>query len=307
MIEILNKKRTWINALLFVLTVGSVFFVGLNGSRSFLYGVASAPASGTGLLGDPRAVLMSVLYTLVLVAILLSHEMGHYLTCRRYRIEATLPYFIPAPSLVGTMGAFIRIKSPITRKNELFDIGAAGPLAGFIPALPALVVGLSLSRVVPAVSSPDSLILGEPLLMKIVSYLIFGRLPAGMDILLHPVAFAGWVGMLVTAFNLFPMGQLDGGHIFYTLMGRRAAFVTRLFLVIFVIMGVFFWVGWFVWALLILVLGVKHPRLLDEDIPLSPGRRVVGALIVVIFILSFIPYPVQGFNMFDLLKQLRIL
>lgn len=306
MIEFLKKKRTWINALLFVLTVGSVFFVGLNGSLSFLYGAGGVPVSGKGLLGDSRAVLMSILYTLVLVLILLCHEMGHYLACRRYRIDATLPYFIPAPSLVGTMGAFIRIKSPITRKNELFDIGAAGPLAGFIPALPALVVGLSLSRVVPSAVSADSLVLGEPLLMKIASFLVFGRLPEGMDILLHPVAFAGWVGMLVTAFNLFPMGQLDGGHIVYTLMGRRAVFMTRLFLGLFVIMGVFFWVGWFVWALLILVLGVKHPRLLDEDEPLSPGRRIVGVLIVVIFILSFIPYPVQGFNTFDLLKSLRI-
>jgi Zn-dependent protease len=136
-----------------------------------------------------------------------------------------------------------------------------------------------------------------------ITGLLFKRIPPGSDILLHPVAFAGWVGILVTAFNLFPLGQLDGGHIFFALFGRKAVHLGKLFLGVFLVMGIFFWVGWFVWALLILLLGLKHPRVFDEDVPLSPGRKAVGVLIVGIFILSFIPDPVKGLNLFGLLRQ----
>jgi membrane-associated protease RseP (regulator of RpoE activity) len=299
--------RIWINILLFALTIGSVFFVGLTWSLSFIHSEDGASLSlRSGVLSDVRVIGLSFIYTVVLILILLGHELGHYLTCRRYRIDATLPYFVPAPGLIGTLGAFIKIKSPITRKNELFDVGAAGPISGFILALPALVIGLSLSKVVAAIPKGDALILGEPLLLKIVARFLFGNLPQGADILLHPVAFAGWVGLLVTAFNLFPLGQLDGGHLFFALLGRRSELMTRVLLGLFVIMGIIFWVGWFVWAVLILVLGLKHPNVSDDDLPLSTGRKWLGVLLLIIFVLSFIPDPVRGFNTFDLLRQLGI-
>jgi Zn-dependent protease len=308
--EIRSKNRTWINILLFGLTIVSAFFVGINWSLSFRYSDAvnqDFPFSlGERFFKDPQVISLSVLYSAVLITILLGHELGHYLTCRRYGIDATLPYFIPAPTLIGTLGAFIKIKSPITRKQQLFDIGAAGPLAGFILALPALFIGLSLSKVVPALPNDETLAFGEPLLLKLMIALLFKNIPSGSDILLHPVAIAGWVGILVTAFNLFPMGQLDGGHIFFALVGRRAVHLAKFFLGVFVVMGIFFWVGWFVWALLILLLGLKHPRVFDEDVPLSPGRKAVGALIIVIFVLSFIPDPVRGLNLFGLLRQFGV-
>ncbi|MHB8095241.1 MAG: site-2 protease family protein [Candidatus Aminicenantales bacterium] len=305
--EILTKTKPWLNILLFVLTIGSAFFVGISWSLSFTYGEGAGrnfpfDLGGT-LFQSPHILFLSVLYAAVLIIILLGHELGHYLACRRYHIDATLPYFIPAPTLIGTLGAFIKIKSPITRKQQLFDIGVAGPLAGFILSVPALVVGLALSKAVPAMPREEAMVFGEPLLLKIIGGLLFKDAPPGSDILLHPVAFAGWVGILVTAYNLFPMGQLDGGHIFFAMMGRKAATLGKILLGVFVVMGVFFWVGWFVWALLILLLGLKHPRIIDEEVPLSRGRKAIGALIIVIFVLSFIPDPVKGFDLFSLLKQ----
>jgi membrane-associated protease RseP (regulator of RpoE activity) len=303
----LTKAGPWLNIVLFVLTIASTFFVGLSWSLSYLYGNAVADDFPfnfrVGLFSDRGIVTLSILYSVVLLVILLGHELGHYLACRRYRIDATLPYFVPAPTLIGTLGAFIKIKSPITRKRQLFDIGAAGPLTGFVLALPALVVGLSLSKIAPLPQGEGALVFGEPLIFKLIAGLLFADIPPGHVILPHPVAFAGWVGVLVTAFNLFPMGQLDGGHIFFAMFGRKAMIVAKVFLGAFVVMGVFFWVGWFVWALLILLLGLKHPRVADEDVPLSPGRKAVGLLIVLIFAISFIPAPIKGLNLFDLLRQ----
>ena len=303
----LTKAGPWLNIVLFVLTIASTFFVGLSWSLSYLYGNAVADDFPfnfrVGLFSDRGIVTLSILYSVVLLVILLGHELGHYLACRRYRIDATLPYFVPAPTLIGTLGAFIKIKSPITRKRQLFDIGAAGPLTGFVLALPALVVGLSLSKIAPSPQGEGVLVFGEPLIFKLIAGFLFAVIPPGHVILPHPVAFAGWVGVLVTAFNLFPMGQLDGGHIFFAMFGRKAMIVAKVFLGAFVVMGVFFWVGWFVWALLILLLGLKHPRVADEDVPLSPGRKAVGVLIVLIFAISFIPAPIKGLNLFDLLRQ----
>lgn len=305
--RIRSKSGPWLNIFLFVLTIASTFFVGLSWSLSYRYGNAvdqDFPFNfRAGLFGDPAIVTLSVLYSVVLLVILLGHEFGHYLACRRYRIDATLPYFVPAPTLIGTLGAFIKIKSPITRKHQLFDIGAAGPLASFVLALPALVVGLSLSKIAPPPQGEGALVFGEPLLFKFIVGLLFKDVPAGYVILPHPVAFAGWIGILVTALNLFPMGQLDGGHIFFAMFGRKAMTVAKVFLVGFVVMGVFFWVGWFVWALIILLLGLKHPRVADEDVPLSPGRKAIGVLMVLIFVISFIPAPILGFDLFDLLRQ----
>ncbi len=269
---------------------------------------------------DPRVLVLGLLYSGVLMMILTGHELGHYLTCRRHGLAATLPYFLPAPNLFGTFGAFIKIKSPIHWKRQLFDVGAAGPLAGFILSLPALAIGLAFSKVVPGALSGGTLELGEPLLLKLGSALRFGRLPAGSDVFLHPVAFAGWVGLLVTSINLLPVGQLDGGHVAYALVGRRRKLVSSLTLGALILLGVFFFVGWLLWGFLgllfVLVVRLKrptrlyqlairlrHPQVLDEDVSLDRGRMVVGVLVIVIFVLSFIPDPVKGMSLLGLLKQ----
>ena len=299
------KDRTWLNILLFVLTIGSTFLVGMTWSASFLYSQAPLPggAAGPHPFRDPRALLLSAVYTLVLLLILGAHEMGHYLTCRKNGLSATLPFFIPAPTLIGTMGAFIRIRTPITAKRTLFDVGAGGPLAGIAVAVPVLAIGLALSKVVPALPRDQSLLFGEPLLVKLFGALLFGRIGPGVDVLLHPVAFAGWVGLLVTSINLFPIGQLDGGHILYAAIGSRARIAGWFFLALFVVMGVFFWAGWLLWAVLVLILGVKHPPVWDESAPLGKKRTILAFLILFIFVVSFIPTPIQGYDLISLIKQ----
>lgn len=305
------NKRIWLNVILFVVTIFSTFFVGITWSLSYKYAdvISQDPQANLSvkIFDDPQIIFLSIIYAVVLLGILLGHELGHFLSCQYYRINATLPYFIPAPTLIGTLGAFIKIKSPITRKQQLFDIGVAGPLSGFILSVPTLIYGLSLSKAVPALPREESLIFGEPLLLKIAGSFIFKNVPPDFDIVLHPVAFAGWVGIFVTALNLFPVGQLDGGHVAYALLGPKSRNIAKIFIGAFIIMGVFFWTGWFIWAFLILILGLKHPRVVDEEMPLSPSRKLIGFVVLVIFILSFIPEPIKGFegsNLFDLLKKL---
>jgi len=297
------KKRPWLNILLFVLTVGSVYLVGLSQSAVYVQAAKGGPqadlALDSTLWTDPQVQGLTWLYAVVLLAILLGHELGHYLACRRYGIDSTLPYFLPFPNLIGTLGAFIKIRSPIRRKHELFDIGVAGPLAGFLLALPALAYGLSLSGVAVEAKGEGWLSLGDPLLLKLLASLFIPDAPASY--ILHPLGFAGWVGMLVTSLNLFPIGQLDGGHVVYALFGQRAKLVARLAVGAFLALGIFFWVGWLLWAVLILLIGLKHPPIVDEQAPLSPVRKVLAAAMVVIFILSFIPDPIKGFSLLNLL------
>jgi membrane-associated protease RseP (regulator of RpoE activity) len=300
----------WVNVALFVATLLSTFLVGLTWSASFItLGVKGGdPLVNLELaaLTDPGVLGLAAIYTAVLMAILLAHEFGHYLTCRRYGIPATLPYFIPAPTLVGTMGAFIRIKAPVTRKRVLFDIGASGPLSGFVLALPALVTGLALSKIVPALPKDQTIVFGDPLLVRLFGRLLLGEIPAGSDIIIHPIGFAGWVGCLVTALNLLPVGQLDGGHLAYAIFGRRTRVAGRAFMGLFVVLALFFWAGWLVWAAVLLVLGLKHPSLADEDEPLDGRRRLLAVLLLAIFIFSFIPDPVKGYDGIGLLRELGL-
>jgi membrane-associated protease RseP (regulator of RpoE activity) len=297
------KDRTWLNGLLFILTMGSTFLVGLEWSVNFVFASSPTAAVPVHPYHDPRVIGLSLVYTIVLLLILTAHEMGHFLTCRRYGLSATLPFFIPAPTLIGTMGAFIRIRSPITDKRSLFDIGAAGPLAGFVVAVPVLGIGLALSVVVPALPRDQSLLFGEPLLIKLFGAVIFGRVTPGYDILLHPAAFAGWVGLLVTSINLLPIGQLDGGHIIYAVLGPKAKAVGRVLVVLLVLMGVFFWAGWIIWAVLILILGVRHPRVWNEGSSLDRKRTIWAVLMAIIFAVSFIPAPIQGYDLISMIKM----
>jgi Zn-dependent protease len=307
-LSLFARTRPWINVLLFVLTVASAFAVGVGWSANYRYAEALARhpelAGAVRPWSDPAILWLSLAYAAALIAILLGHEMGHYLTCRRYGIGATLPFFIPAPTLIGTMGAFIKITTPVTSKRQLFDIGLAGPLVSFCLSVPALAVGLALSKVVPAMPQEGTLYFGEPLLLKILTSVFFGSAGAGQDVVLHPVAFAGWVGLLVTAMNLFPLGQLDGGHVSYAVFGPRARTISRVFLAIFAVMGILFWMGWLVWALMILALGMRHPRTWDEGAPLGRRRTILAVAAAAMFVLSFIPDPVRGYNIAGLIRQI---
>lgn len=302
-----GTNRVWLNVLLFILTVLSTFVVGISWSASYKYAeeIGAHPEFVVTLpmLMDAEVLSLSLMYAVVLLVILLGHELGHYLTCRHYSINATLPYFIPAPTLVGTMGAFIKIKSPITRKRQLFDIGVAGPLASFVLSLPALVIGVALSKAVPSLPKEGTYYFGDPLLLKIIGAIFFKNIGPNQDVVLHPIGVAGWVGALVTAMNLFPLGQLDGGHVSYAVLGPRAKAISRVFLAVIVVMGIFFWAGWLVLALVIILLGLKHPRIWDENASLGTKRKIIGFLILAIFILSFIPDPIKGYNGLELIRQ----
>jgi membrane-associated protease RseP (regulator of RpoE activity) len=257
---------------------------------TFLTTLAAGALIAGGSPLEPGGLLSGLSFAVPLLAILGVHEMGHYVAARRHGVDVTPPYFIPAPSFIGTFGAFIRIKSPVPHRNALMDIGAAGPLAGAVVAVPVLVIGLRLSAVQVS-SGMSGLPLGESLLFRSAAYAVLGEIPEGSDILLHPVAFAGWIGLLVTALNLLPCGQLDGGHIAYALFGPGYAWVSRVIPYLLIPMG-FLWMGWFVWSLLLLFLGTRHPAPLFDDIPLSPGRRRVGVAAGLLFLLCFIPNPI---------------
>ena len=297
-------QKTWLNGLLFALTILTTWFAGLFFALSFL---STGGAPGASLL-DPRVVGLGFLYALALMTILTGHELGHYLTCRRYGVLATYPFFIPGPPFLGTFGAFIRIKSPVRFKHQIFDVGANGPLTGFALALPALVIGLAFSKVGPVPATPDTISFGEPLLFRLLSGLFFGPIPEGSSLILHPVGFAGWVGLLVTAINLVPLGQLDGGHVAYALLGRRARILSRVMVGFLAVMGVFFHVSWLILAAVLLIfefrskMRLQHPPVLDEDAPLGTRRTILSLVILLIFILSFIPDPVKGVGLLDLLK-----
>ena len=235
-------------------------------------------------------------YSFTILAILGAHEMGHYFACRYYGVDASLPYFLPAPILTGTIGAFIRIRQPIPTKSMLFDIGAAGPIAGFVVSVPALFLGLKLSRVVPLPDNFTGLTLGEPLLFQLAASLVVGEPPDGYALNLHPMGFAAWFGLLATLLNLFPIGQLDGGHISYATFGSWSTVVSLL--AVAVVVGLtFVSLSWLFWAILVVVmtavLGPSHPPTVDHQIPLDWTRRRVALATLVIFILCFTPAPIE--------------
>lgn len=310
--ESTSEQKTWLTGLLFGLTVFTVWTAGLLWSAGFARPDAPPASSLWALLvrtfRDTGLYPMAGLYAVVLMTILVGHELGHYLTCRRLGVRATLPYFLPGPPFLGTFGAFIRIKSPLDFKRQVFDIGANGPLTGFALTVPALTLGLSLSRVIPFVQSEDGLFFGEPLLFGLISRIFFGQIPEGAALSLHPIGWAGWIGLLMTALNLLPIGQLDGGHIAYALLGRRARSLSAFMIGLLVVLGVLFHMTWLFLAVLILVMGsrsktgLRHPPVLDEGAPLGRKRAVLAAVVVAIFILSFVPDPVRGFSLLDLLK-----
>jgi len=270
------------HVILFFLTVASTFLAG-------------AIMQGANILANPTTILQGAPFSVTLILILGTHEFGHYYFAQKHNVDATFPYFIPAPPflfLIGTFGAFIKIRSVITDRSALLQIGAAGPIAGFIVAIPSLFIGLKLSSVFDKSSGFNGITLGDSLLMKAMIWITHPGLNENQDVLLHPIAFAGWIGLLVTMLNLLPVGQLDGGHISYAMFGKKQNYIARLSLIALAFLS-FFSLNWLIWGLLIFLLMrfTDHPPISDFNKPLSKGNKLIGYLCLLIFIICFIPAP----------------
>jgi membrane-associated protease RseP (regulator of RpoE activity) len=286
------RDRRWLHLTLLVLTTASTTLVGADWYASYI-----SDFGRQSITFHPGLILHGFWYSGTILLILGAHELGHYLACRYYQVDASLPFFIPMPIvLTGTLGAFIKIREPIPTKRMLFDIGVAGPLAGFVFAVPALFIGVSMS---PVVAVPTDLVgfhLGEPLLFRAAAWLTWGSVPDGYSLNLHPMAFAAWFGLLATALNLFPIGQLDGGHISYAVLGKRSTAVTIGSIGVAVCLT-YFSTSWLVWTFLLiamtLAMGPRHPRTIDEDIPLNRARIWLALAAMIVFVLCFTPNPIE--------------
>jgi membrane-associated protease RseP (regulator of RpoE activity) len=284
--------------ILFVLTLITATLAGAWYHAGFRQDFGNRPVSIT----FTEYIVNGLWYAIPALLILGAHEFGHYFACRYYGIRASLPYFLPVWFPVsmpqfGTFGAVIRIRQPIRIKQQLFDIGIAGPLAGFVVIVPVLVAGFALSRLAPLPADFVGYDMGTPLLFRGVSWLRFGEIPPGYEVNIHPMAWAAWFGLLATALNLAPVGQLDGGHIAYAVLGRKSIVVTIGVVVSLVGLSVVTRGAYAVWTGLIvamlLVLGPHHPHVIDEDIPLDRKRLWLAALALLILIVSFTPIPIR--------------
>jgi membrane-associated protease RseP (regulator of RpoE activity) len=286
------RRRYWLHALLFALTLVSTTVVGAAIERDFEGNLPLDLERSFSLYSwfwrHPAGLAQGLPFSLTLLAILLAHEFGHFFAAWYHGVDASLPYFLPSP-LMGTFGAFIRVRSPIYSKRALFDIGVSGPLAGFVFLLPALSAGLAFSKVIPGIEQQGSLHFGVPGFEWLLERLIFPGV-ASSDIYLHPVARAAWVGMFATALNLLPIGQLDGGHILYSFFPRRHRAVSTVLCLVLLPLG-WFWLGWLIWAVLLFWLGRRHPAIYDAT-DLGAGRRKLAWIALAIFILCFTIAPI---------------
>ena len=289
-----EPKRRYI--ILFVLTLITTTLTGATFYGSFEFGFSErAPET----ISWVRLLTHGLWYSIPVLAILGAHEFGHYFACVYYRVNASLPYFIPFPTLTGTLGAVIRIRQPFPSKRALFDIGIAGPIAGFVVAVPTLLVGMMLSKVetIPASFRGAVTEFGEPLLLKATAWFVFGSVPDKQTITLHPLGFAAWFGMLATALNLFPIGQLDGGHVSYAVFGRRSTVITLVSVAGLAALAMFVSSSWIVWTVLTVAMlfafGPRHPRVFDEEVPLDRGRLWLAVFALFMFIVCFTPTPIE--------------
>lgn len=289
--EVAGRPNPLVNLALFLATVVTTLLAG----TLLLGGVPPAE-----LWREPGRILVGLPFAASLLGILGVHEFGHYALGRHHGMPITLPYFIPVPPvppfLLGTLGALIRLRGAVRDRRALFDMAVAGPLAGLVVAVPILAFGLSRSRILPpAALSGEGLELGDSLLLKLIQWLVLGPLPADHVVVLHPVATAAWFGFFVTALNLIPAGQLDGGHIVYALFGRRHALISKLTVGALVAAGVVFGsINWLVWAVLIVTLmGFRHGPTMDDITTLGPGRRALGLLALVLLFLLVPPVPLS--------------
>lgn len=294
-----KKRRYWPNGLLLLLTVLTTLTVGVQMQENFLRGLP-AFTYGDGFLPlfdptlywhHPGRLLAGVPFSVALMCILLAHEFGHFFLCEHHHVDATLPYFIPVPFMIGTMGAFIRIKSRIRSRQQLFDIGVAGPIAGFVVAFPLLLLGLHLSGTMAPVTPGQHVLIRYPAIFYFAHWLVS---PAGRSVplghvALHPIAVAAWVGMFATALNLLPGGQLDGGHIIYAVAPRAHKWVTRTAVLSLAVLSAYWW-GWLLWALILGVTGWRHPAVPAWP-ELGGSRRALAIIPLLLLVLSFIPAP----------------
>lgn len=270
-----GRQRAWINLLLLAATIvtttlGGALLVGVNPLR------------------NPAGLLEGIPFAFTLLLILGMHELGHYFMGKWHGVQVSLPYFIPVPLGLGTFGAFIQMRSPIRNRQALFDVGFAGPIVGFAAAVPLFIAGLMLSDVVRVHGS--TMELGKSLLMEVLIDLLKPH-GAGYRVLLHPVAVAAYFGILLTGFNLLPAGQLDGGHIAYAVLGPAARPLAWLTMAAMIFLGILFWWGWFIWAGLIFIMGLRHAAPLNDVTPLDPARRLIGLGALLIFAVTFVPAP----------------
>lgn len=243
---------------------------------------------------NPEKIYLGLPFSLTLLLILLTHELSHYFMSRRNKVSATLPFFIPFPNLIGTLGAIIRMKPPILYRRSLMEIGAAGPIGGFIVAVIAVIIGLAYSDIKPAEELHNGISLGSSILFSLLTKIVLNIEPEKYDVLLHPVAFAGWIGFLVTSLNLLPIGQLDGGHISYALFGEKHQWISKGTIPILLVLGIMYWFVWIIWAFLMILIGYRHPPVVYPHIRLDRKRRLIGWACFVIFILTFTPKPISG-------------
>jgi membrane-associated protease RseP (regulator of RpoE activity) len=287
------RPRWWLHWLLFMLTFASTTLVG-----GLVWGGLPEEMAGlelAGLLSDPRLYRAGLAFSLPLLTILLCHELGHYVAARRHGLTATPPFFIPFPIPVlgiGTLGAVIRIKDPIRNKRQLLDVGAAGPIAGFVALVPFLAYGIAASNVGEAAAEGIYLEFAEPLVYRLLEFLIRPELPTDAVLWLHPTGVAAWFGIIITLLNLLPFAQLDGGHITYAMFGPWHRKLAWPLLGVLAALG-FVWPGWWLWVVIAVVLKPVHPPIWDEDVPLDPRRRLVGWIALAIFVLCFAAEPIR--------------
>ena len=312
------RPRYWLHILLLLATLFTMLVVGARMQFNFLNHLPTFYEGEDSLRIFPLVwalreshLLLGLPFALTLLLILLAHEMGHYLYCRAYGVSATLPFFIPFPTLFGTMGAFIRIRSSIRSRSALFDIGIAGPIAGFVVAVVMLAISLGLSQAPPGAVHPVSIEFGYPVIFHMVHRLLaaaapghsVAALPLG-QVYLHPMAMAAWVGMFATALNLLPGGQLDGGHIIFALAPRAHRWVSRLAILVLIPLGLYGWAGWLIWAVLLGLSGLRHPA-----VPESPGlnrhRAWLAGLGLLMLALTFTPTPVAGSALMSVIHEWR--
>ncbi len=302
------RRRYWVHLLLFAATVFSTLIVGARLQYNFVSGLPQFSSDADlfplpWVLEQPSRLLLGVPFSASLMAILLAHEMGHFVYAQRNRVYATLPYFLPAPTLIGTLGAFIRIRSPIRSRAALFDIGIAGPIAGFVVAVPILVASLLMSRPLSTDPGQSMVTLGYPLVFQWAWRMLHPHVAfSAARLSLSPLAIAAWVGMFATSLNLLPGGQLDGGHIIYSLWPRHHKNISRLTVLALIPMGIFFWTGWLIWAVLLLLTLMRHPPV-PEYPPLDSKRRLLGITALLMFALTLIPAPFQGAGLLQVIRE----
>jgi membrane-associated protease RseP (regulator of RpoE activity) len=312
------RPRYWLHGLLLLLTCFTTLVVGARMQANFARGLPVFYVDGSAAsffavkwaLSDPARLLLGMPFAGTLMLILLAHEMGHYLYCKHYGVWATLPFFIPAPTLIGTFGAFIRIRSPIRSRTALFDIGIAGPIAGFVVAVGVLLVSLGMSRPIPAGSPPADLELGFPLIFHLVHRLLVSAGVSGVadlrlnHVLLHPMAIAAWVGMFATALNLLPGGQLDGGHILFSIAPRAHRWISWLTTLALLAMAYYLCYVWVMWAIMLRLSSLRHPQVAEWP-RVQGSRALLAVFAIVMLVLTFAPAPFLHFSLRDILREMR--